>query len=141
MTGQHQTHLREKIHVLLVDDEQGFVDVLSNRLSKRSIQASKAFSGTQALQILRKKDFDVVVLDLKMEDMDGIEILKIIRKMVPELPVIILTGHGSQQAAEEGIANGAFDYLTKPCELAQLMDKIEQAYLICQTDRTLHERQ
>ena len=117
------------IKVLLVDDEKGYINVLSNRLSKRSINATKAFSGTQAIQILRKNDFDVVVLDLKMEDMDGIEVLKIMKKMAPEVPVIFLTGHGSQEAAREGIAFGAFDYLTKPCELSQLIEKIKQAYL------------
>lgn len=117
------------IKVLLVDDEKGYINVLSNRLSKRSIDATKAFSGTQAIQILRKKDFDVVVLDLKMEDMDGIEVLKIMKKMAPEVPVIFLTGHGSQEAAREGIASGAFDYLTKPCELSQLIEKIKLAYL------------
>jgi len=117
------------IKVLLVDDEKGYINVLSNRLSKRSIKATKAFSGTQAIQILRKKDFDVVVLDLKMEDMDGIEVLKIMKKMAPEVPVIFLTGHGSQEAAREGIASGAFDYLTKPCELSQLIEKIKLACL------------
>ncbi len=116
------------INVLLVDDEKGYIDVLSNRLSKRSINATKAFSGTQAIQLLRKNDFDVVVLDLKMEDMGGIEVLKIMKKMAPEVPVIFLTGHGSQEAAREGIAFGAFDYLTKPCELSQLIDKIHDAY-------------
>ncbi len=118
-----------RIKVLLVDDEKGFLNVLSNRLSKRSIYSTKAFSGTEAIQILRKNDFDVVVLDLKMEDMDGIEVLKIMKKMAPELPVIILTGHGSQTAASDGAEFGAFDYLTKPCELEELMDKINKAYL------------
>ncbi|MBU1344333.1 MAG: response regulator [Proteobacteria bacterium] len=116
------------INVLLVDDEKGYLNVLSNRLSKRFIIATKAFSGTQAIQILRKKDFHVVVLDLKMEDMDGIEVLKVIKRMVPELPVIILTGHGSQTAAREGIMFGAFDYLSKPCELSDLIDKIHEAH-------------
>ena len=118
----------ESQRILLVDDEKGYIDVLSNRLSKRSINATKAFSGTQAIQLLRKNDFDVVVLDLKMEDMGGIEVLKIMKKMAPEVPVIFLTGHGSQEAAREGIAFGAFDYLTKPCELSQLIDKIHDAY-------------
>ena len=116
------------ISVLLVDDEKGYLNVLSNRLLKRSIHATKAFSGTQAIQILRKHDFDVVVLDLKMEDMDGIEVLKIMKKMVPDLPVIILTGHGSHTAAQEGMTFGAFDYLSKPCELQELMDKIREAH-------------
>lgn len=118
----------QSISVLLVDDEKGYLNVLSNRLLKRSIHATKAFSGTQAIQILRKHDFDVVVLDLKMEDMDGIEVLKIMKKMVPDLPVIILSGHGSQTAAQEGMSFGAFDYLSKPCELQELMDKIREAH-------------
>ena len=126
MTGSNKT--TNPINVLLVDDEKGYLNVLSNRLSKRFITATKAFSGTEAIQILRKNDFDVVVLDLKMEDMDGIEVLKVIKRMVPDLPVIILTGHGSQTAAKEGIAFGAFDYLTKPCELVELMDKIHEAH-------------
>ena len=109
------------LNVLLVDDEKGYLNVLSNRLSRRFINLTKAFSGTEAIQILRKKDFDVVVLDLKMEDMDGIEVLKVIKRMILDLPVIILTGHGSQTAAKEGITFGAFDYLTKPCELVELM--------------------
>ena len=118
----------DTLNVLLVDDEKGYLNVLANRMSKRSIKATKAISGTEAIQILRKQDFDVVVLDLKMEGMDGIEVLKVMKKMVPDLPVIILTGHGSQTAAMEGIAFGAFDYLTKPCELSELMDKIHEAH-------------
>jgi len=116
------------INVLLVDDEKGYINVLSNRLSKRSINATKAYSGSEGIQILRKKDFHVVVLDLKMEDMDGLEVLNIMKKMAPELPVIFLTGHGSQEAAMEGISLGAFDYLTKPCELSDLIEKIKEAY-------------
>ncbi len=115
------------INVLLVDDEKGYLNVLSNRLSRRFIASTKAFSGAEAIQILRKKDFDVIVLDLKMEDMNGIEVLKIMKKMAPDIPVIFLTGHGSQEAAREGISFGAFDYLTKPCELVELIDKIKQA--------------
>ena len=113
--------------ILLVDDEKGYVDVLANRLARRSIRAVKALGGTQAIQALRKQDFNAVVLDLKMEDMDGMEVLKIMKKMVPELPVILLTGHGSMEAAKEGLKLGAFDCLTKPCELSDLMEKIKSA--------------
>lgn len=113
--------------LLIVDDEQGFVNVLTNRLSRRRIDVFKAYSGAQALQALRQNIFDVMILDLKMEDMDGIEVLKIVRKMAPDLPVIILTGHGSRTAAEDGMSLGAFDYLTKPCELEELMEKISLA--------------
>ena len=116
------------IRVLLVDDEEGYVNVLSNRLSRRKIDVTKALSGSEAIQTLRKLDFDVAVLDLKMEDMDGIEVLKIFKKMAPELAVIMLTGHGSEKAAREGIALGAFDYLTKPCEFEDLLGKIREAH-------------
>jgi DNA-binding NtrC family response regulator len=116
------------IRLLLIDDEVGYVNVLSNRLTKRNFIVGKANSGAEALQILRKDKFDVAVLDLKMEDMDGIEILKILKKMAPELVVIMLTGHGSAEAAHEGIRQGAYDYLTKPCELGELIEKIREAY-------------
>jgi len=116
------------IKVLLVDDEVGFVDVLSKRLSKRDMTVTAAYSGTEAIQTLRKQDFDVTVLDLKLEDMDGIEILRIFKKLVPAMPVIMLTGHGSEQAAQEGMAYGAFDYLTKPSDLEDLVDIIRRAF-------------
>lgn len=115
------------IKLLLVDDEMGFVDVLGKRLSKRGMAVTAAYSGTEAIQILRRQDFDVAVLDLKLEDMDGIEILRIFKKLDPAMPVIMLTGHGSEQAAREGMASGAYDYLTKPSDLQELVAKINQA--------------
>ncbi|PIE66899.1 MAG: two-component system response regulator [Deltaproteobacteria bacterium] len=118
---------QKPIRLLLVDDEKGFVDVLSKRLGKRNIHTSRAFSGSQGIQLLRRKDFDVAVLDLKLEDMDGIEILKIFKKMDPDMPVIMLTGHGSEKASKEGLRHGAYDYLTKPHELAELVAKINEA--------------
>ena len=121
-------HANKQIKLLLIDDEKGFVDVISKRMFKRNIDVTKAYSGTEALQALRKEDFDVTVLDLKMEDMDGIEILKIFKKIAPDLPVIMLTGHGSEEAARDGIRFGAFDYLTKPCDIEELIVKIKEAY-------------
>jgi DNA-binding NtrC family response regulator len=115
------------IRLLLVDDEEGYVNVLANRLGKRGMEVAKAFSGTEALQAVRNQDFDVVVLHLKMEDMDGIEVLRIFKQLDPGMEVIMLTGHGSQAAARDGIAYGAYDYLTKPCELEELMEKIRDA--------------
>jgi len=115
------------IRLLLVDDEEGFVTVLSNRLVKRGIDVRMAFSGSTAIQTLRRQDFDVAVVDLKMEDMDGIEVLQIFKKMDPKMPVIMLTGHGSEQAARDGIEYGAFDYLTKPCDIEDLVAKISEA--------------
>jgi DNA-binding NtrC family response regulator len=114
--------------VLLIDDEVGYINVLSNRLSKRNFVVAKANSGSEALQQMRRQDFDVAVLDLKMEDMDGIEVLKILKKMAPEVAVIMLTGHGSAEAAHEGIREGAYDYLTKPCEFEELVEKIRNAH-------------
>ncbi len=116
-----------RIKLLLVDDEEGYVKVLSNRMGKRNIDVTKALSGTEGIQALRKEDFDVAVVDLKMEDMDGIEVLKVFKKMVPAMPVIMLTGHGSEKAAKEGIESGAFDYLIKPCDLEELVGKIREA--------------
>lgn len=116
------------LKLLLVDDEKDYLHVLANRLARRHIQVVKTYSGQEALQAVRNQDFDVAVIDLKMEDMDGIEVLRILKKMDPRLEVIMLTGHGSEEAAREGIALGAFDYLTKPCELDELLAKIRAAY-------------
>jgi len=121
------TQQGQGINLLLVDDEEEFVAVLSNRLGKRGINVRMAFSGSAAIQTLRRQDFDVAVVDLKMEDMNGIEVLQIFKKMVPKMPVIMLTGHGSEQAARDGIEYGAFDYLTKPCDIEELVAKISEA--------------
>ena len=117
----------EPVRLLLIDDEKDFVNILSKRIKRRNIDVAKAFSGAEAIQMLRHQEFDVAVLDLKMEDMDGIEVLKIFKKAYPEMEVIMLTGHGSEQAAKEGLEYGAFDYLTKPCELEDLLKKIQEA--------------
>jgi len=117
----------DSIKLLLVDDEEGYVRVLSKRMAKRNIQVTAALSGSEAIQTLRRQDFDVAVVDLKMEDMDGIEVLKIFKKMDPQMEVIMLTGHGSEKAAREGVEFGAFDYLTKPCDLEDLLVKIREA--------------
>lgn len=117
----------DRIKLLLVDDEVAYVNVLANRMGKRNIVVTKALSGTQGIQALRGQDFDVAVLDLKMEDMDGLEVLRVFKKMVPHLPVIMLTGHGSEQAAKAGIELGAFDYLIKPCDFENLVQRIRAA--------------
>ena len=117
----------DRLRVLLVDDEVGYVNVLANRLEKRGMDVAKATSGTAALKAVRHREFDVVVLDLKMEDMDGIEVLRIFKQMDTSMEVIMLTGHGSQAAAREGLACGALDYLTKPCDLDEPLEKIRQA--------------
>lgn len=112
------------LHVLLIDDEQGFVDVLTKRLRRRDVAVTSVLSGKEGVRALRGRSFDVAVLDLKMEDLDGIEVLKIFKILDPAMPVIILTGHGSEQAAREGLDLGAADYLMKPCDLDELLNKI-----------------
>ena len=118
----------QPISLLLVDDEEAFVKVLFKRLSRRNIHVTPASDGTEALQRMRQGDFDVAILDLKMEGMDGIEVLKILKKMAPELPVIMLTGHGCNISAQDALANGAFDYLSKPYDFDDLLQKIREAY-------------
>jgi DNA-binding NtrC family response regulator len=117
----------KKIKLLLTDDEKNFVHIVSKRLERRRINVTTAFSGEEAIQALRKVDFDVALLDLKMEDMDGLEVLKIFKKMYPIMKVIILSGHESEEAAREGIKYGAFEYLSKPCDFELLIDTIKKA--------------
>ncbi len=114
----------ERIKILLVDDELGYLEVLQKRMDRRGLAVTPVSSGTEAIRVARRQSFDAAVVDLKMEDMDGIEVLKVLKVMDPDLAVIILTGHGSEQAAREGMAHGAFDYLTKPCELSDLLERI-----------------
>ena len=128
MTSSSKNSNTDHVRLLLIDDEKDFVNILAKRLKRRSIEVKKTFSGAEAIQALRGQEFDVAVLDLKMEDMDGIEVLKMLKIMDPRLAVIMLTGHGSAEAAEQGIKLGAFDYLTKPCELEKLLEKIMAAY-------------
>lgn len=115
------------VRLLLVDDEVGYLEVLSKRLTRRGYRVTTASSGTEAIRALRQWEFDLAVVDLKMEDMDGIEVLRVFKKMDPTLKVIMLTGHGSERAAREGIAEGAFDYLIKPVGLERLVETITAA--------------
>jgi DNA-binding response OmpR family regulator len=112
------------VRLLLVDDEVAFARVMAKRLGRRGIAVTPALSGEEAILTLRRQDFDVVVLDLKLTDMDGIEILKIFKKMAPEVPVIMLTGHGCEVAAQDGLRLGADAYLTKPCDFEELLAAI-----------------
>ncbi len=112
------------VRLLLVDDEVGYLEVLCKRLKKRDFDVTTAYSGAEAIRAVRDRDFDVAVVDLKMEDMDGIELLKILRQMLPTLQVIMLTGHGSERAARNGISLGAFDYLLKPIDLNALLERV-----------------
>jgi len=126
MVSETQTETG-RLRLLLVDDEVGFTTIMAKRLTRRDMEVTTAFSGAQGIQALRTKRFDVAVLDLKMEDMDGIEVLKIFKIMDPNMPAIMLTGHGSEESAKEGIQHGAYDYLTKPYEFTELLEKIHEA--------------
>lgn len=119
--------------VLLVDDEASFVETLSKRISKRELKVSSALSGQEALDTLKSGDgasnFDVVILDVKMPGMDGLETLAAIKLKHPNLEVIMLTGHATVESAVEGMKAGAFDYLMKPCDIDLLLAKIDRAVL------------
>jgi signal transduction histidine kinase len=114
--------------LLLVDDEDDFRQTIAKRLKKRGIVPEEAATGEECLSILEKEPMNVVVLDVKMPGMDGIEVLRHIRKNYPKTEVILLTGHATTNDGVEGIKSGAFDYLTKPIELEHLLGKIMQAY-------------
>lgn len=118
----------DTLRVLIVDDEDDFRETIVKRLNARKIQAEGAASGIKALEVLKDKDFDVIVLDVKMPDMDGIETLRHIKKMKPEIEVIMLTGHASVEFGLKGMQLGAFDYVMKPAPLNELLDTIGQAY-------------
>jgi two-component system, OmpR family, response regulator len=116
------------VRVLIVDDEDDFRDTIVKRLKARKLAAEGAASGILALEILKTKEFDIVVLDVKMPEMDGIETLRHIKKMKPEIEVIMLTGHASVEFGLKGMQLGAFDYVMKPAMLNELLDTITQAY-------------
>lgn len=114
--------------VMLVDDEVPFVETMTKRLSKRELNVIVAFSGQEALEILDKhRNVDVVILDVKMPGMDGIETLKKIKAGCPLIEVVMLTAHATVESAIEGMRFGAFDYLMKPFDMDQLMGKVNEA--------------
>ena len=114
---------------LVVDDEQDFLETLVNRLGKRSIDTTGVRSGEEAVEVMKKKLFDVVILDIKMPGgMDGIETLREMKKIQPLAEVILLTGHASVETSIEGMKLGAFDYLIKPIKLEELLTKMAEAF-------------
>lgn len=115
------------IQILLVDDEKDFVEILSLRLEDQGHRVFPAFNGQEALDHLNDRNFDVVILDIRMPGMDGIETLKEIRNRQPIVEVILLTGHGSIDTAVEGMKSGAYDYLLKPADFDELLAKLDGA--------------
>ena len=118
----------ENLRVLVVDDEADFLETIVMRLQRRKIDATGVDGGKKALEIVENERFDVVVLDVLMPGMDGIETLKLLKKKKPFIEVIILTGHGSVESGLQGMQFGAFDYIMKPADLDELLEKIQQAY-------------
>ena len=115
-------------NVLLVDDEIEFVETFSERLELRDLAISKAFNGEEALQVLEENtNVEVVILDVKMPGMDGIETLTEIKKKFPLMEVIMLSGHADVESAIDGMKQGAFDYLMKPCDIDQMIAKVTEA--------------
>ena len=118
----------EHTRILLVDDESDFRTTIAKRLIKRGMEVEQAGSGEESLAVLKDKPVDVVILDVKMPGMGGIETLHQIKENYPKIEVIMLTGHATTQDGVDGIKTGAFDYLTKPIELEQLLGKVRQAH-------------
>jgi DNA-binding NtrC family response regulator len=118
----------KKIRVLIADDEFDFASTLQTRLNLRDFEATMVNSGEEAVQAVEQQKPDVLLLDLKMPDLDGLEVLSRLKEMGAETKVIILTGHGSFEVGREGMELGAFDYIMKPVDLNELIVKIEDAH-------------
>ena len=119
----------EGVRVLVVDDEREFVDTLVKRLGKRGLLCEGAYSGGEALAVVRDHDFDVVLLDMRLPDADGNEVLRAIKKIKPATQVVILTGHISTRDGVEGLDRGANSYLMKPVEFESLFESLQRAHL------------
>ena len=118
----------ETVKVLIVDDEKEFVDLFIKRFRARKLEVHGVNSGRDAMAFLANNTADVVVLDVMMPGMDGIETLKEIKRRYPDVEVIMLTGHGSMKSGIEGMSYGAYDYVLKPFKIDDLMDRILKAY-------------
>ncbi len=118
----------ENLSVLIVDDEVEFLETLVKRLRRRKLEVNGVTGGEIALQTLLEGPTDIVVLDVKMPGMSGLETLREIKKLYPLIEVIMLTGHANMEVAMEGMDLGAFDYLMKPIDIDELLYKIQDAY-------------
>jgi DNA-binding NtrC family response regulator len=126
----------DALRVLLVDDEVEFVETLAKRMNKRNVKASGVNSGEEALDFLDQYPTDVVVLDVKMPGIDGIQTLREIKLRYPLIEVIMLTGHANVEVAIQGMELGAFDYLMKPMAIDDLLYKVQDAW----KKKTLQEK-
>jgi len=126
----------ENMRVLVVDDELDFLETIVKRLKRRKVDVIGVDSGKAALELLDRQHFDVVILDVRMPGVDGIETLKEMKKKRPLMEVIMLTGHASVESGMQGMQLGAFDYMMKPASINDLLEKIHQAY----ERKMLHEQ-
>jgi len=120
--------------VLLVDDEEEFVSALSERLMLRGIEVDSALNGEEALARMEEKEFEVVILDVMMPGLSGLEVLRQIKSTHPNTQVILLTGHGATREGMEGMRLGAFDYLIKPVDIEEMLEKMKEAAKTAHTD-------
>jgi DNA-binding NtrC family response regulator len=118
----------QEFKVLMVDDEEDFVTTLAERMKMRDLSPEMALSGEQALERVQEDVPDVMVLDLKMPGIDGMEVLRRVRRAYPQVQVVILTGHGSEKDEAEARRLGAFAYLQKPVEMEKLVKTLKDAY-------------
>lgn len=118
----------DDIRILLVDDEEEFVKALSERLSLRDLSSHTAFSGEQAMRFVGDSAPHIMVLDLKMPGMDGMQVLRLVKKRYPDIQVIVLTGHGNDLDEAEARSIGIFDWLRKPVDVELLVSRIRAAY-------------
>lgn len=117
-----------KPRLLIVDDEEMFLEYLSKRLINRKYNVTTCLTGEEALERVRNHDFDVIILDVLMPGIDGIEALREIKNLKPLTEVIMLTGHASPESGIEAMRLGAYDYFRKPCDTEDLVSKINKAY-------------
>lgn len=118
----------EKIKLMLVDDEERFLSTTKKLLEKRGYDVITSSSGSEALEKLHSHTVHVVILDVKMPGMDGMETLKEIKRLHPLTEVIMLTGHATVESAVDGMKTGAIDYLMKPCDIEELIERASQAF-------------
>ncbi|MEE4358414.1 MAG: response regulator [Desulfococcaceae bacterium] len=113
--------------VLLVDDEKDFLDIMTQRMETRGMEVSASASAKEAIEKIKNTSYDAVVLDLQMPEMDGLEALKAIKEIRPEIQIILLTGHGTVEKGVAAIKEGAMDFIEKPADMEKLTEKIKKA--------------
>ncbi len=120
--------ITKSMALLIVDDEERFLYSMEKLLVKKGYRVQTAASGEQCLGVLEEKPVDVVILDIKMPGIDGLETLRRIKRRYPLVEVVLLTGHATVESAVEGLKSGAFDFLMKPISVSDLLDKVKEAY-------------